>query len=174
MIYKLKNSYLLFFVFLLIVVSFILSSVILIIHVNTIRQTVIGHVENISALSRFESETFLILSNIETLNDLEIIRESNNLISSSEVPVNTIDFSRLKSLLKDSDKNIDKVQIGRELSMYKKSCQYAIGENRKQLGLNSAKLSDYWNYTHILLISACVLLIIVSIVVYFIIKSKSN
>lgn len=174
MIYKLKNSYLLFFVFLLIVVSFILSSVILIIHVNNIRQTVIGHVENISALSRFESETFLILSNIETLNDLEIIRESNNLISSSEVPVNTIDFSRLKNLLKNSDKNIDKVQIGRELAMYKKSCQYAIGENRKQLGLNSAKLSDYWNYTHILLISACVLLIIVSIVVYFIVKSKSN
>lgn len=170
MIYKLKNSYLLFFVFLFIVVSFILSSVILIIHVNNIRQTVVGHVAKINTLSRFESETFLILSNIETLSDLEIIRESNKLISSSEIPVNTIDFSGLKSLLKNSDKNIDKVQIERELSMYKKSCQYAIGENRMQLGFNSAKLSDYWNYTHILLISACVLLIIVSIIVYYNIK----
>lgn len=174
MIFKLKNNYLLFSVFLLIVVSFILSSFVLIIRVNTIRQTVIGHVENISALSRFESETFSILSNIEKLSDLEIIRESNKLIFSSEIPENTIDFSTLKSLLKNTENNLDKNQIERELSMYKKSCQYAIGENRKQLGINSEKLSDYWNYTHILLISACVLLIIVSIIVYYIIKSKGN
>jgi hypothetical protein len=172
MIYKLKNRHVLFFSFLLLVGFFILASVILVLRVNNIRQTVINHVEHINVLSRFESETFPILSNIETLNDLEIIRVCNTLISSSEVPVTTIDFSRLKSLLKNT--KLDKVQIGSELSMYKKSCQYEIGENRKQLGVNSAKLSDYWSYTHILLISACVLLIIVSTVVYYTIKSKNN
>jgi predicted PurR-regulated permease PerM len=174
MTYNLKNSYLSLCVFLLFVAFFLLSSAILIIRVNNIRQTVTSHVEDINDLSRFESEIFQILSNIENLNDFEIVRASNALISSSEVTIKTVDFSRLKSLLKISNTKLNKVQIESELSMYKKSCQYTIGEHRKQLGASSAKLSDYWNYTHMLLISACVLLIIVSAIMFYTLKSKKT
>ncbi len=174
MFFNFKKNYFLFFVFLCIGIVFITLSTTLIIRVNSIRQTVEDHVGTIGILSRFEAETFLILSNIEKSDDSKLSEDINQLISFPDVPLGMIDFSNLKSVLKTKGRVIDKKGLADALSLLKKNCQYAIGENRQQLRLNSEKLLNYWNYTHILLTLASIAFLILPFIAYKITKTRDK
>jgi len=174
MFFNFKKNYFLFFIFLCIGIVFITLSATLIIRVNGIRQTVEDHVGTIGILSRFEAETFLILSNIEKTDDSKISEDINKLLSFPNVPSGMVDFSNLKSILKTKGGVIDKKGLADALSLLKKSCQYAIGENRQQLRLNSEKLLNYWNYTHILLTLASIAFLILPFIAYKITKTRGK
>ena len=167
-----KKNYALFISLLSIGVLFSTLSVLLIIRVNAIRQIVEAHVKNIGTLSRLEAETFSVFGTIEKGSGPEIKRQVNNLVSFPEVPVDIIDFTGLTNVLKKAEEAKNKEDILYELSLIKKSCQYAIGESRQQLRLNSEKLLDYWNYTHCLLILASIIFLTLPVIIYRLTKVK--
>lgn len=169
-----KKNYVLFISLSGIGVLFSALSVLLIIRVNAIRENVEGHVANINTLSRLEAETFSAFSVIESGSDQEIKQQINHLISFREIPVEYIDFNSLKRAFNKTEKNKDKSDLLYELSLLKKSCQYAIGQNRQQLRLNSEKLLHYWNYTHVLLILASSIFLTLPVIIYKLTKVKKD
>lgn len=169
-----KKNYVLFISLSGIGVLFSILSVLLIIRVNAIRENVEGHVANVNTLSRLEAETFSVFSTIENGSDQEIKRQISNLISFPEIPVEYIDFTGLQKALKKTENNKDKSDLLYELSLLKKSCQYAIGQNRQQLRSNSEKLLHYWNYTHVLLILASSILLTLPLIIYKLTKVKKD
>lgn len=147
-------------------VLFAIFSLLLILRVNHIRETVETHVADINTLSRLEAEVFSDMNTIETDPDAVIARKVNNLIGFPDVPADAVDFSALAAAAQDHEIPLKKEQLIRELILIKKSCQYGIGENRQQLRMNSEKLLSYWTYTHGLLIFASILLLTIPIVLY--------
>lgn len=145
---------------------FAIFSLLLILRVNLIRETVETHVANINTLSRLEAEVFLIMNTVEKDQDDVVIKKINKLTAFPDIPANTIDFSSLETIVKDQEMPLEKERLSRELILIQKSCQYGIGENRQQLRMNSEKLLSHWNYTHGLLIFASVLLLTLPIILY--------
>ncbi len=171
---KIKKNYFLFSVFVCAGVLFVILSAILIVRVNAIRENVENHVANINILSRFEAETFSIISDIDNTENSKLINELSQLISFPEIPAGVIDFSSLKNNLKTNGSIPDKKFIINELSLFKKSCQYAIGENRQGLRSSSETLSNYWNYTHILLVLASIAFLILPFIAYTVTKTRNQ
>ncbi len=145
---------------------FAIFSLLLILRVNRIRETVETHVADINTLSRLEAEVFLNINTIEKDPDAVITKKINKLIVFPDVPANAVDFSGLAAAAQDHEIPLKKERLIQELILIKKSCQYGIGENRQQLRMNSEKLLSYWNYTHGLLIFASVLLLTLPIALY--------
>lgn len=145
---------------------FAIFSLLLILRVNLIRETVETHVAHIGALSRLEAEVFLMMNTVETDPDAVIIRKLKKLIIFPGIPADAVDFSSLKSVVQDHELPLKKDRLIRELILIKKSCQYSVGENRQQLRMNSQTLLSYWNYTHGLLIFASILLLTLPIILY--------
>lgn len=145
---------------------FAIFSLLLILRVNLIRETVEVHVANINTLSRLEAEVFLNMNTVEKDPDAVITKKINKLIAFPDIPANAVDFSSLEAVVQDHELPLKKERLIRELILIKKSCQYGIGESRQQLRMNSEKLLSYWNYTHGLLIFASILLLILPITLY--------
>ena len=145
---------------------FAIFSLLLILRVNGVRETVETHVANINTLSRLEAEVFLIMNTIGKDPDAVVTKKINKLTAFPDIPVNAVDFSSLEAMVQDQKTPLKEERLNHELILIQKSCQYGIGENRQQLRMNSEKLLSYWNYTHALLIFASLLLLTLPITLY--------
>ncbi len=144
---------------------FTLVSTNIIIKVNATRQNVENLVADNNTLSKLEAETFSLIDDVDRIGYRELIDETKTLITFENLAAE-VDFKALKNICNEPNKGGDKETLKNELILISKICQYTIGDNRKQLRANSEKLLNYWNYTHILLIIACTVFLILPVIFY--------
>ncbi|MFN3917425.1 MAG: sensor histidine kinase [Flavobacteriales bacterium] len=174
----------------LVAILFISISVCLLISVNTIREKVERHVYTIGIISKIEARTFSITSSLGEINQNELLYQLELLsneglveILKSEHIQNISEHSTtIRSLSKlcnevnvfwmQNAKNVSYLQgpLKDELVRLNLVSKQAVAELRKMLREQSTVLSTYWDYTMIMLISACVLAIVLSMLGYYLKK----
>lgn len=140
--------------------------------VNKVRNEVEEHVSTIGDISRLEAEAFSFISNVNQYTDLDIKKKYIELISLTENLKEKIDSDVLNYQINSN--KINREQILFDLGLLKRSCQYAIAQNRKQLGLKSEQLLTYWNFTHVLLVTSCILLLLLSLLGYSVLNGRKK
>lgn len=160
---------------LVLTVSFIVFSVVFITEVNHSRKEIQYQVNCINAATSIQKNTIKILQQLRDSSNF-----SDNLMSK------TLDYSReydelkiiqalLESVRKLQGKELDSITFGflqQKLVLIDNNCDKIISEGKLKLSLISSKLSNYWNYTHIILIIASVLMIILVFIFFDVWKTK--
>jgi signal transduction histidine kinase len=184
------KRYRLFQLIALVAVLFISISVYLLIRVNTIRSEVEQHVRAIGIISKIEARSFSITSSLGEINQNELLYQlellSNEglveIIKSDHIKDISAHSTAIRSLVKLCDevnvfwmqnaKNVSYLQgaLKDELVRLNLVSKQAVAELRKMLGEQSAILSSYWDYTMVMLISACILAIVLSVLGYYLKK----
>lgn len=156
-------------------ILFIVLSVLLIQKVNSAQNLIQQDVNLISNATTLSKNAGIVLKDLSTRSSMKskIIDESINLSKGLKefAPILSL-FENIKSS-KNKDQNfIRNTILQQELIGAEELCHEITLKTRASLNAKSTELSTYWKYTHITLIFACVLMIILALTTLYIGKTK--
>jgi light-regulated signal transduction histidine kinase (bacteriophytochrome) len=150
---------------LLLAITFIFTTIIIILKTNTIRDRVeynvgtIGSATTIASTASSIRDSLVLIQEIALNTELkELNRRNLKLKSYPELQGISRQLIALDKYI--INKPIDRVKLETDLIKIKNDCDKVILDCRKALRAYSENLSDYWNYTHIIIIVACLLMIL--------------
>ncbi|MFT4757380.1 MAG: PAS domain S-box-containing protein [Vicingaceae bacterium] len=162
---------------LLLSIAFIVSSVFLIQKINSAQNTIqqnnncLHYAVNIQ---KNASNAIKTLSKEKAVSE-QLIEESLTLSSQYEElkQLNEI-FIGIKRVSHKEISFIEATLLQQELFAVEGLCYEIIEQNRASSRINSTELHKYWTYTHVILIIACILMIILAITSLYVGKTKKQ
>ena len=176
---SLKRTFILFSILLSTALLFVTSSILLIASVNENRQEVERLVNQITLLGELEENSESCISNLDQNRQAAFNEVFDCLVSTDydldlnpELTQLSDGIAQLKlSPITASDFSVNQT-VKDELNSLIDLAKLAKTDRRQALGVISAELGKKWNYTHILIIAACVLAFIMAIVGFGIYRSQ--
>ncbi len=168
---SLKRTFIVFSILLSMALLFVAISIWLIASVNESRQEINRLVNQITLLGELEENTESCISNLDQNRQAAFNEAFERLVSKDydlklnhELTQLSDRIARLKSSLITATDFSDHQAIKIELKSLIDLCKAVKTDRRQALSVISAELGEKWNYTHILIVAACLLAFIMAIV----------
>jgi PAS domain S-box-containing protein len=148
---------------------FIVSSLYLLGKVNQLQDRIAYQVKKINTLQRVQDESYQIYTRLLSHSELDATDLSQQLDQLASLVHAYPDLSILSDRLIEAkvhaykDNNINRNEITDKLDNVISNSKSAIQSSRKELGNYSATIAKLWTYTHLLVLIACALCIILII-----------
>lgn len=161
---------------LILAIAFIISSSILIRKVNVTGNDVGYYVASINTANEIEENAIDLIYQLNDSNrqiDKALIEKTRQLAKSfSQFEIASSILSKSLQLNLQQLSYPEKSTFQEELITIKSLCRQIIRNNRNQLRIKSNLLKKYWNYTHITLIIACVLMVLLVFIIFYVGRTK--
>ena len=156
-------------------VTFIISSIVLMTKVNKTQEKVKRKVSCIYAATDIEDIAQKQIINLSSTNSLDLKLVEEIKIISKEFAELKVVSQIISQLNIFEDKNLsftEKAIIQQQLIAIESFCEDAILRARNEMSDHSEILANYWNYTHVTLVIACVLILLLAIISLYVAKTK--
>ena len=162
---------------LLLSIAFIVSSIFLIQQINAAQNIIQRNNNCLHYTINIQNNALKVIKTLSKGRDVDkkIIEESLTLSSKLEELEQLKEiFIGIKRVTQKKVSFIEATLLQQELFAVEGLCSQIINQNRESLKKNSAELNKYWTYTHIILVIACVLMIILAITSIYVGKTKKQ
>lgn len=167
-----------FVIIILLAVSFVITSVIIVVRSNVVRRDVEYHVGSVGAASVISSRSSALRDSLRFMtgenlkHSLVLLQNKNSLLDEyPELKKISLEVNGLQAYIsKNNAVNISDLEA--DLIKIKNDCDKAISAGRKKLGADSEQLAGYWGYTHFIITIACMFMILVCYMALSLIKAK--